>query len=88
MQSSSEFNTGSYDMRNVPILKSDLEKVLKALPTTTLLPVAELIVPFKDSLTGEERQMAFTQRLFMRNGVEEKYWVALCFVASKGEENG
>lgn len=72
-------------MRNQPVLDTDLIKqLLKALPDPEMLPDLELIVPYQDALTKEERKIVFQKRTFMNNGKEEKYWVSMLFLASKG----
>lgn len=72
-------------MRNQPILDTDLvSKLLKTLPNPEALPDMELITSYQDSLTKEERKVVFQKRTFMNNGKEEKYWVSMLFLASKG----
>ena len=71
-------------MKNTPVLEDDLQKVLKLLPKVDNMPADTVVIPFKDSLLGIKRDFAFGKRALIKEGKEEKYWVLLCFVASKG----
>lgn len=71
-------------MKIDPITVEDLGKVFNSLPQVDKFPAPTVAIPFKDQLTGEQRDLIFTKRKFVKDGVEQEFWVHLCFVASKG----
>jgi hypothetical protein len=71
-------------MKIDPVTVSDLVKVLRNLPKVDSFPTDTIMIPLEDKLTGDARMFTFGKRSFFNSGKEEKYWVMIIQIATKG----